>query len=147
MDAEVINAIRDLEDRIKEVKAERGVLLDSFRELASKGSRDNAKLKDDLISLVVELDRKIGQSKQSSKQENIINGGGGGADFSLRYRNDTERSTLGLSVSDPPIHRLEWIARDSATYKDEDGNDVEWPNDRWKPVLHGEYVIYPGDSP
>jgi hypothetical protein len=66
----------------------------------------------------------------------------GGSRYSTRYRNDTLRASLGQPVSDPPIHRLEWIARatayDPATITEENPTGDEWANELWSPVAHGE---------
>jgi len=56
----------------------------------------------------------------------------GGGNFSIRYRNDTR------DKSDPSgTHRLEWIAKNTATDPDT-GNP--WPDDQWSTVLNGEVM-------
>ena len=80
---------------------------------------------------------------QDSGQENVIDDLGlGGSKYSQRYRNDTLRASLGYEVPDPPIHRLEWIAKatayDPSTITEENPTGDEWANELWSPVLHGE---------
>ena len=102
--------------------------------------------------LAFKLLSEVRQEVQDNDQGGIIQDDADSA-FSIRYRNDTWRAAQdsALPVSDPPIHRLEWIAQaspyDPSTITTENPTGNEWANELWQPVLHGEYVIYPGDSP
>jgi hypothetical protein len=67
-------------------------------------------------------------------QGKVIHAGGkGGADFSIRYRNDTARG------NNAGIHRLEWIAQPSAINPE---TEEEWDDTLWQPVAGGDAVEY-----
>lgn len=61
-----------------------------------------------------------------------ISSGGGGTNFSLRYRNDTE------TENPEGIHRLEYI-NESSPYSDPD-TETFWPDEDWIPVPGGDAV-------
>lgn len=101
-----------------------------------------------MLAMAVTQTRRMANRIEDSPAINNMQGGTG-APRSERYRNDTERAALGLDVSDPPIHRFEWIAQsspyDPSTYTvgvDTPGPANEWANELWNPVLHGEAVFY-----
>jgi len=113
-------------------------LNDAMKTLFSLYAQNSAKMIEEFRQLKANIIASVSQATHGQEQNwstrylRLQSGGGGGTDFSIRYRNDTR------DKSDPSgTHRLEWIAKSTATDPDT-GNP--WPDDQWSTVLNGEVM-------
>ncbi len=113
---------------------ERAMILEALRDTLQKVRDDNALTRklftETFTQLSVDESVKV---MDHSGQGDVIPTMESGTDFSIRYRNDTERE------NEAGIHRLEWIAKPTAI---DPATDLEWPDEAWTPVLHGDAVEY-----
>jgi hypothetical protein len=114
--------------------AERAMILEALRDTLQKVSDDNALTRklftETFTQLSVDESVKV---MNHSGQGDVIPTSESGTDFSIRYRNDTQRNNT------EGIHRLEWIAKPTAI---DPVTNLEWPDSEWTPVLHGDAVEY-----
>lgn len=152
-------ATNDSEELLGRMK----VLLDAAKLEVAKGveqlQKENQQAQKNFLDALVKAKQEIsGNADKVSgnpiyDQSTVMDdGGSGGTAFALRYRNDTERASLGLPIGSAtdappysvPIHRLEWIAKatpyDPSTVTEANPTGDEWDNALWNPVLHGDTV-------
>ncbi len=119
---------------LRELEKLKGTLLEAMRDTIQKVSTDNAATRQVFIETFAKLatDDLVNES-EISKQGDVIPSSDGGADFTIRYRNDTARE------NEAGIHRLEWIDKPTAIDPE---TGVEWADELWQPILHGDAVEY-----